>query len=85
MTPKSDALDWELLERLLKNHDWFYAMSDSLDVMNRGQAFLDGVLRPMLKLAYETDEELADALFEKHAPKQIHRPGKRYAGAWLGR
>jgi hypothetical protein len=62
--------DETLLERALKEHDWYYGFSDDGRVFRRGEASYT----ELVKIFNRTDREKALALWAKYAPKDFKAP-----------
>lgn len=59
----------ELLEKMLKDHDWYYAMSDNHQVWKSGEAHI-AMIREQINIAdKEGLGEQAKDLYKKYAPK----------------
>lgn len=62
--------DEALLERALKEHDWYYGFSDDGRVFRRGEAsYIE-----LIKIFHKTDRKKALALWAKHAPEEFKAP-----------
>ena len=57
--------EYEQLDTLLSNADWYYMMSDSDSTYQRGLKDMERLIRMRLALP---DQEIADKIWSKHSP-----------------
>lgn len=57
------------LEKLLKNHDWFYQYSEDYSVYEQGQTAWNTIAVVMSALKEAGFENEAEALYEKYLPQ----------------
>ena len=59
------------LEKLLKNHDWFYQYSDDYSVYERGDCESDTINTVINALKDAGFGKEADALYDKYLPEPL--------------
>ena len=61
----------QTLEKLLKNHDWFYQYSDDFSIYERGDRELDAINEVINALKDAGFGKKADDLYDKYLPEPL--------------